>query len=319
MHGWSGGQKLYTTTLYRAGKGTCYRVSLNKKSKHVKSPHMMSKPTWQRSRRQLYALGTLPLQPGACLYNTAPGAGSAAGEGKGQARGRLHQGAAPGAPQPRRAAPRPSGWAGPGPPGLPSPRPLGSGGGPRLPPPPPSPEGCPWPGGPSGARQCPPSRLRWGPVFGRGWRSGTRHPCSRRRRPPAEGSLAGAGTCRGRAARTHGQRPSTPAGWARTRHRPRCCQGRGEPGRAGPSPPGGEGRGAARFAPPVPPSAAAAGRQMRAEGRGGRGPSGSSQRSARTDALLAAQRFQLCQRNTTNAAKDLVWILGLILVLAPPF
>lgn len=75
----------------------CYRVSLNKELKDVKSPQMMSKPSWQRNHRQPYALGTLRLQPGARLYSTAPGAGTAS-------RGRKTAGPRP---PPSRSGPKP--------------------------------------------------------------------------------------------------------------------------------------------------------------------------------------------------------------------
>lgn len=73
---------------------SCCRVSLNTELKDVKSPHTMSKPTWQRNHRQLYALGTLRLQPGRACTTRPPALEQRPGEGKRQARGRLHPGAA---------------------------------------------------------------------------------------------------------------------------------------------------------------------------------------------------------------------------------
>lgn len=58
----------------------CRRVPLNKESKDVKSPQAMSKHSRQGNSREPY--GTLRLQPGACLLNTAPGAGTAAARGR---------------------------------------------------------------------------------------------------------------------------------------------------------------------------------------------------------------------------------------------
>lgn len=263
------------------------------------------------TRREPYVPGPSARSPGRARtarprrWNGGPGRK----ERKRQARGRLQQGAAPSpGGGPGRAVPRPS--------GPPSPPLPGAAGTARSPPLPPSPEGCPWPGGPSAARQCPPCRPRWGPAFGRGWRSGSRHPCSRRRRPPAGGRLAAAGTCR---AGTDAQCPrlrrlgadQTPPGMLPAPAAARGGEGRREKGPPRPAEGGRAGSGGARSAR-APPRA---GRDTGGE-RERLQPLGLLTAHVRAYALVAALRFQHKHRNTTSGAKDQVSILRLVLV--PP-
>lgn len=310
----------------------CYRISLNKMSKDVKSPHMMSKPTWQRNRRQLYALGTLRLQPGACLYNTAPGAGTAA-------RGRK----------------------------TPGPRPLPSRSGPsrrtRLPgAPQPRPGRAPSPGQSGGrstrarlaslprARQRArayllrllPQRDAHGPEAR--LELGNIHPpvlvevqlseevgvaglaipvpvAGGRRQKEASQELEHVGAVR--RVQTDSVPRLPPAGRGRDTARDaasaRSCQGRGEQARAGPSPPGGEGRreggsGGARSARAArPPSAPPLGGKcaLRERGRPA-APRAPHSAPARSYALVPAQSEKHLKRRKRPGLKYWVWILRLI-------